>query len=62
MDGLDKMKIEKHLNDPCECNNRVFLREFFSWDYPLKCPHKPLLRALYNKMLTIEREKDSGLL
>jgi len=62
MDGSDKMKIEKHLSDPCECNNRVFLREFFGWEYPLKCPNKPLLRSLYNKMLEKERECDSGLI
>ena len=62
MDGLDKMNIEKMLADPSECDYRVMLREFFSYDVPLKCPYKTMLKAFYNKMLTKEREKDSGLL
>ena len=62
MDGLDKMNIEKMLSDPHECQYRVFLRSFFEYNIPIVCPYKTMLKAFYNKMLTKERDKDSGLL
>ena len=62
MDGLDKMNIEKMLADPAECNYRVMLREFFEYDVPLKCPYKVMLEAFYNKMLSKERDENSGLI
>ena len=62
MDGLDKMKIEKMLSDPSECDYRVILREFFEYDVPLKCPYKSMLKAFYNDLLTKERNCDCGLL
>ena len=62
MDGLDKMKIEQMLANPHECDYRVFLRSFFEYDIPIVCPYKTMLRAFYNKMISKERDRDSGLL
>jgi len=62
MDGLDKMNIEKMLADPSECDYRVMLREFFEYNVPIVCPYKTMLRAFYNKMISKERDRDSGLL
>ena len=62
MDGLDKMKIEKLLSDPGECDYRVLLKEFFEYDVPLKCPYKTMLRAFYNGMISKERNCDCGLI
>lgn len=62
MDGLDKLNIEKLINDPKECEYRVLLREFFQYDVPLKCPYKAMLEAFYKKLVAKERDKDSGLI
>ena len=62
MDGLDKMNIEKMLADPHECQYRVMLKAFFEYDIDIACPYKTMLRAFYNKMISKERDKDSGLI
>ena len=60
MDGLDKMHIEEMIDDPIECQYRVLLREFFSYDVPLACPYKSMLKAFYNNM--VDQQTDSGLI
>lgn len=61
MDNLDKLNIEKLLNDPNECGYRIMLREFFEYDIPLKCQHKEMLKAFYENLKERQNQKESGL-
>lgn len=60
MNGLDRLNLEKLINDPHECQYRIAMREFFEYQIPLKCPYRAMVKAFFEKLKENEMDKEAG--
>ena len=52
---LDKLRLERLINEPEECDYRVILREVFNYDVPIRCPYKSMIKAFYEDLKKHEK-------